>query len=59
MQRWGARLIQAEALDSESAADLVTSLADALAEFQRLERRLNRRIRRDQERLQLHSSQLA
>ena len=42
----GARLIQAEGLDSKSAADLATSLADALTELHRLERRLNRRIRR-------------
>jgi hypothetical protein len=44
----GARLIQAEGLDSKSAADLATSLADALTELRRLERRLDRRIRRDQ-----------
>jgi hypothetical protein len=44
----GARLIQAEGLNSKSAADLSDSLADALAEFHRLERRLHRRIRRDQ-----------
>jgi DNA-binding NarL/FixJ family response regulator len=44
----GARLIQAEGLDSKSAADLASSLSDALAELQRLERRLDRRIRRNQ-----------
>jgi hypothetical protein len=47
----GARLIQAEGLDSKSPADLATSLADALTELHRLERRLNRRIRRDEVRL--------
>jgi len=47
----GARLIQAEGLDSKSAADVAASLADALTELHRLERRLNRRIRRDQGRL--------
>jgi hypothetical protein len=51
----GARLIQAEALDSKSAADLAASLADALEELHRLERRLNRRIPRDQVRLDLRS----
>jgi hypothetical protein len=35
----GARLIQAEGLDSKSAADVATSLADALEEFHRLQRR--------------------
>ncbi|HEY6682726.1 MAG TPA: helix-turn-helix domain-containing protein [Propionibacteriaceae bacterium] len=44
----GARLIQVEALDSKSAADLATALSDALEELHRLERRLDRRIRRDQ-----------
>jgi hypothetical protein len=44
----GARLIQVEALDSKSAADLATSLANALEELHRLKRRLDRRIRRDQ-----------
>jgi hypothetical protein len=43
----GARLIQPEGLDSESAADLATTLSDALTELRRLERRLDRRIRRD------------
>jgi predicted DNA-binding transcriptional regulator AlpA len=42
----GARLIQAEGLDSKSATDLATSLADALDELHRLKRRLDRRIRR-------------
>jgi hypothetical protein len=45
----GARLIQAEGLDSKAAADVATSLADALTELHRLERHLRRRIRRDQE----------
>lgn len=45
----GALLIQAEGLDSESAADVAASLADALDELQRLQRRLDRRIRRDQD----------
>jgi hypothetical protein len=43
----GARLIQAEGLDSKSAADVAVCLADALTELHRLERRLDRRIRRD------------
>jgi hypothetical protein len=38
----GARLIQPEALDSESAADIAASLADALEEPHRLQRRLDR-----------------
>jgi hypothetical protein len=42
-----ARLIQMEGLDSRSAADLATSLADALGELHRLQRCLDRRIRRD------------
>jgi transcriptional regulator with XRE-family HTH domain len=40
------RLVQADGLDSESAADLAVSLADALEELHRLKRRLDRRIRR-------------
>jgi hypothetical protein len=44
----GARLIQAEGLDSKSAADIAASLADALVELRRLQRNLDRRIRRDQ-----------
>jgi hypothetical protein len=46
----GARLVQADGLDSKSAADVVASLADALEELHRLERRLDRRIRRVQRR---------
>jgi hypothetical protein len=42
----GARLIQADGLDSKSAADLATSLADALEELHRLKRGLDRRVRR-------------
>jgi hypothetical protein len=42
----GARLIQAEGLDSKSAVDLATSLADAVEELHRLQRGLDRRIRR-------------
>jgi hypothetical protein len=42
----GARLIQAEGLDSKSAADVSASLADALEELHRLKRRLDRRIKR-------------
>jgi hypothetical protein len=38
----GARLIQAEGLDSKSATDLATSLADALEELHRLQRSLDR-----------------
>jgi hypothetical protein len=44
----GARLIQAEGLDHKSATDVAASLADALEELQRLQRSLDRRIRRDQ-----------
>jgi hypothetical protein len=44
----GARLIQVDGLDSRSAADVAASLADALKELQRLQRRLDRRIRRDE-----------
>jgi hypothetical protein len=40
----GARLIQAEGLDSKSAADVAACLADALEELHRLQRRLDRRI---------------
>ena len=47
----GARLIQAEGLDSTSAADVAASLADALEELHRLQLRLDRRIRREQRRL--------
>jgi Helix-turn-helix domain/Sigma-70, region 4 len=43
----GARLIQAEGLDSESAADVAACLADALEELHRLQRSLDRRVRRD------------
>ena len=42
----GARLIQADGLDSKSAAEVSASLADTLEELHRLERRLDRRIRR-------------
>jgi hypothetical protein len=44
----GARLIHVEGLDSKSAPDVAASLADALEELHRLERSLDRRIRRDQ-----------
>ena len=44
----GARLVQEEGLDSRSAADVAAGLADALEELHRLQRRLDRRIRRDQ-----------
>ena len=44
----GARLIQADGLDSKSAADVADSLADALEELHRIQRSLDRRIRRDQ-----------
>ena len=40
--------IQFEGLDSKSAADVAASLADALEELHRLQRILDRRIRRDQ-----------
>ena len=43
----GARLIQAEGLDYKSAADLATSLADAVEELHRLKRHVDRRLRRD------------
>ena len=42
----GARLIQVEGLDSESAADVAASLADALDELHRLQGSLDRRVRR-------------
>jgi hypothetical protein len=35
-------------LDSKSAADVATSLAEALEELHRLQRSLDRRVRRDQ-----------
>jgi hypothetical protein len=44
----GGRLIQVEGLDSKSAAEVAASLADALTELHRLQRNLDRRIRRDQ-----------
>jgi hypothetical protein len=44
----GARLVQVEGLDSRSAVDVAASLADALKELHRLERHLDRRIRREQ-----------
>ena len=44
----GARLIQVEGWDSKSAADVAASLPDALEELHRLQRILDRRIRRDQ-----------
>jgi hypothetical protein len=43
----GARLLQADGLDSKSAAEVAASLAGALEELNRLQRRLDRRIRRD------------
>jgi hypothetical protein len=52
----GARLIQADGLDSTSATDLATSLADALEELRRLKRRLDRKIRREQRRSEEHGS---
>ena len=45
----GARLIQADGLDSKSAADVAASLADALEELHRLQRSLDRHVRREQE----------
>jgi predicted DNA-binding transcriptional regulator AlpA len=42
----GARLIQAEGLDTKSAADVAASLAGTLEELHRLRRSLDRRIRR-------------
>jgi hypothetical protein len=44
----GARLIQADGLDAESAVDVAASVADTLEELHRVQRRLDRRIRRDQ-----------
>jgi hypothetical protein len=52
----GARLIQADVLDSKSAADVATSLTDALEELDRLQRSLDRRIRRDPRRLEARCS---
>jgi transcriptional regulator with XRE-family HTH domain len=43
-----ARLIQADGLDSKSAAEVAASLADALQELHRLQRSLDRRLRRQQ-----------
>jgi hypothetical protein len=43
----GARLIQADGLDNKSAAELAAGLADTLAELQRLEQRIIRRLNRD------------
>jgi hypothetical protein len=43
-----ARLIQVEGLDSKSASHVAASLTDALEELHRLQRSLDRRIRRDQ-----------
>jgi Putative ATPase subunit of terminase (gpP-like) len=45
----GARLIQPDGLDSKLAAEVAASLADALDELHGLQRRLDRRVRRDQE----------
>ena len=42
----GARLIQADGLNSQPAADLAAQLDDALEELHRLQRSLDRRIRR-------------
>jgi hypothetical protein len=42
----GARLIQPDGLDSKSTADVAASLADALEELHRLQRSLDRRVRR-------------
>jgi hypothetical protein len=44
----GARLIQADGLDSESAAEVAAAIAYALDELHRLKRSLDRRIKRDQ-----------
>jgi hypothetical protein len=44
----GARVIQAEGLDRRSAVEVAASIADALEELHRLQRSLDRRIRRDQ-----------
>jgi hypothetical protein len=44
----GARLIEAEGLDNQAAAEVAASLAAALEELHRLKRILNRRIRRNQ-----------
>ena len=46
----GARLIQADALNSKSAAELAATLTDALEELDRLQRSLERRIRRERRR---------
>jgi len=45
----GARLIQAEGLDTQSATDVAAAIADALEELHRLQRSLDRRIQRDQD----------
>jgi hypothetical protein len=43
----GARLIQADSMDSKSAVEVAASLADALEELHRPKRSLDRRTRRD------------
>jgi hypothetical protein len=55
MRLAGAGLVQADGLDRKLAADVAASLADALEEIHRLQRRLNRRIRRDQSHPDKHS----
>ena len=52
----GARLVQTAGLESKSAADVATCRAAALDELHRLQRSLDRRIRRDQERPEGRSS---
>jgi hypothetical protein len=42
----GARLIRVDGLDSKSAADLASSLADTLEELHRLQRSIDRRMHR-------------
>jgi hypothetical protein len=54
----GARLIQAEGLDSKSAADIAAALTGALEELHRLLRGLDRRVRRDEGRRQESSNWL-
>jgi hypothetical protein len=43
----GARLIQADGLETKAATEVAASLAGALEELHRLQRSLDRRIRRD------------
>jgi hypothetical protein len=53
----GARLIQAEVLDSKAAAEVAASLADALDQLHRLKRSFDRRMRGNQGHPQEHGAE--